>query len=87
MAKVKQISDDGRQKQFAFYCPGCQSLMQFPVPPWAWNLNAECPTVHPSLKIEGRCHVTVTDGQLIFSEWPAHLTGQVLPMEEIEPHL
>jgi hypothetical protein len=84
---------------WAFWCPGCrcshriatamQEGQKWPV--WQWNGDPKRPTVTPSILVrhgdkpgDTRCHLYITNGQLIFLSDSTHpLRGTTVPMEPV----
>lgn len=76
---------------YIFYCPGCKEKHMFWLkegedhPSWQWNWNYKKPTVTPSIVLdvpEKRCHLNITNGQIIFHADCWHeLAGQTMEFE------
>lgn len=84
--------NQGIQKLYTFYCPGCKAGHGYHVPRWTWNGSMDKPTFTPSLRCIGvspdgkqDCHITMTDGKIQFHSDSCHdLKNQVLDMEDVD---
>ncbi len=76
-AQLIEIGEQNKEARLSWYCPGCKSDHEVPVPPhpqaWEWNGSLESPTLSPSILIDygGRrdkptCHCFVRNGRIEF---------------------
>lgn len=84
--KIRKFSgpqNDG----YVFWCPGCDEVHQFQVPPWTFDGDMERPTfgpslLHPSKPI--RCHLVLRAGRIEFCGDCAHpLAGQTVDLPDL----
>ena len=96
---VKLVEYDNVKGEYAFFCPGCQSLHSYStITPndkgakWNFNNNMELPTFTPSLLVrferkagvECVCHLYLTDGKLQYLGDCTHdLKGKTIDLPEI----
>lgn len=84
--------EDG-SRMLGFWCPGCKEphsyLIERPAgvhPAWTFNGNFDKPSFSPSLLYPSkpiRCHLYVTDGQIIFlSDCQHELAGKTVELQE-----
>ncbi|MCF6221644.1 MAG: hypothetical protein L3J65_11075 [Robiginitomaculum sp.] len=81
--------------EYLVSCPGCGCEHWFRTsgaePNWHFDGNLECPTVTPSLLVQGqhRCHSFITNGKWIYLQDCTHdLAGQTVPIpkyDEVSP--
>lgn len=92
--KLREAHPDWQRdmgKCYLHWCPGCEALHVINVEKpnhsnaiWRFDGNMETPTFQPSVNIVGRCHYTITAGQITFHGDSKHkLAGQVVPLPEI----
>lgn len=83
MAKIHTENN----KDFHFFCPGCQEVHGFN-DTWEFNFDLEKPTVSPSLLVRGGanniyCHSFIREGKIEFLNDSRHsLAGQTVDLEE-----
>lgn len=79
--KLIRRTSDGT---WLIFCQGCGCCHGFDSR-WTFNGNEQAPTLTPSHIHDGpngRCHIHVTDGKIIFLPDCGHsLAGQTLPLE------
>ena len=86
-------ASDGRSgTRLYLWCPGCDDPHAAEIahePRWQWDGNLECPTITPSILVNGdqghhakpRCHSFVRAGQWEYLGDCTHaLAGQVVPL-------
>ena len=95
MAKIKRIESKD-ETMWMFQCPGCGEHHAFWTrglrgPIWNFNGDVECPTVNPSILVQGspwenrRCHSFIRDGRIQFLEDCTHsLRGQTVELPELD---
>lgn len=88
------ITDQSRLRSLLFYCPGCRSHHAPDLKPegrWEFNGDLVCPTIAPSLLINGhgtlpgRCHSFIRNGEIQFlGDCDHELAGQTVKLEPVE---
>ena len=80
------VTADGA-KQFIF-CPACKHAHGYDTARWRWNGEQEKATFTPShvhTGANGKCHINVTDGIIIFHPDCEHpLRGTRVPLPDID---
>lgn len=89
---LRRVEEKGRLLGYSFWCQGCTMYHLYYVPRWSFNGNMERPTFTPSLlntwthgesQEPKRCHLHVTDGQIIYCSDCTHsLAGKTVPMTD-----
>ena len=88
----------GEGERIAFWCPGCNAIMQVCPKRWNWNGDVDSPTLSPSIlqtvgpypegsKRAGQkdiCHCFVREGNIEFLGDCTHDKRGVMPLPELE---
>ena len=96
MKAIHNVNRKGQLYGWAFWCPACDGAHIMHTGPWSFNGNQERPTFTPSLlvyatkptgqelpgyKLQKRCHLDITDGQIIYHGDSEHgMRGQTVPL-------
>lgn len=87
--KVKPIASGTGPQRYHFFCPACREGHTFDAT-WAYDGNADKPTISPSLKVEGGpvagycCHSIITAGRIEFCGDCSHpFKGQTLDLPDL----
>jgi hypothetical protein len=89
---VKVFTSRDDHRILVYFCPGCEARHALTLPPnrneqgaqWNWDGNKVKPTITPSVNCPGRCHATITNGQITFLADSTHkLAGQTVPLPPI----
>lgn len=89
-----QHDQSGKIGGYTFWCPGCKKIHQYytyapGTGVWEFNENLASPTFTPSLlmyrtEVSPRCHLFVTNGQIIFCGDCEHwLKGEAVDMVDL----
>ena len=93
-ATVKDREGNVLGKSCWLFCPGCEAYHKVYVggpdvsPIWTYNGNPNCPTISPSLLVNGHdpatlCHSFIKDGQIRFLNDCHHkLKGQTVELPD-----